>query len=500
MANFMAKIDFSPIKGSVGKYSDHGLIFTLKIPVNETYDLKKRLTVINNSLFFRMKQIMNTIDGLNAKIKQSNSKNYIKKLQYVIGNLFQEYKELQDNQKKEYFEQVSEDTFNLPPGLWYLADKIEGNGHLNKNVSVTWIDERLRPYQKEAVLELLKYKRATGVLATGLGKSLIISTICKNFELAGKRICVVVPTEELVVQMSQNIGVFCNTTAAGGKRKPRLEANVLVVTAASAIKYIDVYDVVIIDESHHSSASTWENLLLAAIKAEYVYNLTATPFRADGMDLGIHAFGGPTVFQKDTKWGVDNGWLAKPEIFFVNIIPKDKNQYPIEISQTKNPFYAYKVLTESPEVINFIIKNVNKAIEQNKKCLILYKTVKAGQYLAKILRENGIECGLASSNTKKVIKDFKENKIRVMISNDKLVGEGVDIPDADILFNIIQNSSNTTTFQVAGRVLRLSEGKIKATIIDVCIHGYNQFVNSGKKRMAIYQKICDNVQVINKRY
>lgn len=494
----MAKIDFTPIKGSIGHFSDYGLTFNIKVPIEHSQELKRRLTVVNNSSFFRMKQIMNSVSFLNLKITQCKNTSYSERLKNEVTKLLNEYKELQANQRREYFEEIEPGSFILPPGFWFMAETIKDNKHLNKDIQIKWLPETIRDYQKTAVEKLFTYKRATCVMATGLGKSIVIQALCKNFEIAGKRVCVVVPTEELVKQMTKTIECVCNTTSAGGGKNPKSGANVLVTTAASAIKYIDIYDAVIIDESHRSSAKTWENLLLAAINAEYVYNLTATPFRSDGMDLGIHAFGGPTIYNLDVVFGVKNGWLAKPEIFFVNIKPKNFNQDPFVIPPTKNAQVAYKILTQRPEVINFIIKNVKKVIAENKKCLILYKTVKAGQFLAKILKENGIHCGLASSNTKKVIQDFRDNKIRVMISNDKLVGEGVDIPDADILFNLIQNSSNTTTFQVSGRVLRMSPGKIKGTIIDVCIHGYSQFENAGEKRKAVYKKMCDNITVVMK--
>ena len=483
----MGRLKFDKIPRSFGRYSEFGNILTIQVPERHREDLMSRLTLTNKSNGFRMRQIMNSI----AAIKSYGGS------EEKINELLLEYRELQETQERKYYEIDEAGNFLVCPGLWYLCDAIEGDRHLNTEVSYTWKDPRARHYQDESCFELMKYKRATAVLATGLGKSIIILTVVKNFVLAGKRVCVVVPTEELVKQMSLTIGALVEkTTGAGGGRTPKPGHDVLVTTAASAIKYIDNYDCIIIDESHHASAKTWENLLLAGIKAEYTYNLTATPERTDGMDLGIHAFGGPIVYERDAEWGVANSWLCALDVYFCNIVPKDGNGDPIEIPITKPAAVAYKIMVSRPEVNSFLLTNVLKAVKQGKKVMVLYKTVKAGESLKKLLLKNGVNCGLATSKSKGVIAQFRKSEIQVMISNDRLVGEGVDIPDADFMFNVIQNSSETTTSQVTGRILRPSPGKTKGVMVDVCIHGYGQFENAGKKRLKVYKKITDNITIV----
>jgi superfamily II DNA or RNA helicase len=493
----MSRLNFKAIQGTSGEYTEFGSILKIWGGNSQKEEIKRRLTVRNTSLGFRMKQIMSSVANVNTRMREADPE-YAAELEGVAEKLLLEYKELQEQQVREYFEETFEGDLLVPPGLWYLCENIVGDRHLNTEVKLNWTHPTARDYQVEATKTLMTYKRATAVLSTGLGKSLILLQLCKNMELVGKRICVVVPTEELVKQMSATIGEFCDTTAAGGGRNPRPGANVLVTTAASAIKYIDVYDAVLVDEAHHNSAKTWENLLLAAIKSEYVYNLTATPFRTDGMDLGIHAFGGPIVFERDAQWGVASGWLAPLDAYCVHIIPKDRNGDPVVLDPRKPAAVAYSIAMGFKEVNDFLIKNILKAVGQNKKIMVLYKTVKAGQALKKILDKNGVSCGLATSQSKGVIKAFRENQIQVMISNDRLVGEGVDIPDADMAFNLIQNSSETTTAQVTGRILRKSPGKEKGIMIDVCVHGYGQFESAAAQRMRVYKRITNNITVIGK--
>ncbi len=60
------------------------------------------------------------------------------------------------------------------------------------------------------------------------------------------------------------------------------------------------YGMVIVDECHHVSAVSFEQVL-KEVNAKYVYGLTATPTRQDGHQPIIHMQCGPIRYQVDTK-------------------------------------------------------------------------------------------------------------------------------------------------------------------------------------------------------
>lgn len=456
----------------------------------EIEKLRKKLTLTNKSVSFQIKKAADNYrfwqsrgkseegkDGLPSDLSLSKMSVYSKQIDELKGKLKREY--LYHHEGKYY----------IPAGFWYLLKEIKDDVHLNTEVKPHLIDG-LRDYQKEAVNEILKHKRATGVLATGLGKSLIISSICMSFVKAGKRVFVVVPTDYLVGQVYETVKRFHNNvTAAGGGRHPKLGADIFVCTAQSAIKHISDFDCVITDEASHCPASTWEELMSAADKCEYSYNLTATPFRTDGLDLAIHAFGGPTVFERNVKWGIDNGWLVKPKVF--RIIVKNNNR----LSDKSLATTAYKKLMIRKNILDIVKKQLMKSLGSGRKTMVIFNTLDPARALRKYCQKD-IQFDVADANFKKPLYDFQKGNSDILVATAKLISEGVDIPDSSVLILLTQNSSDATTYQSLGRVLRKPPGKEDAIVIDVVTEGYTQFENAANRRLDVYRKMTDEIKDI----
>ncbi|WP_053433665.1 DEAD/DEAH box helicase [Sporosarcina globispora] len=79
--------------------------------------------------------------------------------------------------------------------------------------------------------------------------------------------------------------------------------------------FITQYGQVIVDECHHISAYTFEKVL-KAIRAKFVYGLTATPIRKDGLHPIIFMQCGPV------RYKVDGKRQAKIRPFKHQLIPK----------------------------------------------------------------------------------------------------------------------------------------------------------------------------------
>jgi superfamily II DNA or RNA helicase len=299
----------------------------------------------------------------------------------------------------------------------------------------------------------------------------------------GKRCIIVVPSEYLVGQMVDDIKPFWESvTGASGKRTPKLGSDILVVTANSAKKFIDVYDIVLIDESHKISCDTYQEFIMCADKAECIYTMTATPFRADGLDLILNALGGPVVYEFSVKKGIEEGYLTRPEIHCINIDPG------FEIGSRKMATTAYSKLIMNAKVYGAIFSSLEKALASGKNCIVMFKTVKAGDMFKKYCKGK-IDFEVANGNYKKPLIDFRDGKTNILVACDKLIGEGISINQADVLFLLTQHTSDVMTYQSIGRVLRLFPGKEKAIIIDIAVKGYRQFENAREKRIAVYKDI-----------
>ena len=101
-----------------------------------------------------------------------------------------------------------------------------------------------------------------------------------------------------------------------------------------------------------------------------------------------------------------------------------------------------------------------------------------------------------SKSPKYPLIQFNKGETKLLVACDKLVSEGINIPDATLLLQLTQHSSDVTTYQMAGRILRKSEGKELAIIIDFVTMGYAQFERAAEKRLKVYQYLTEDVKVV----
>lgn len=434
--------------------------------------LKQYLTITNTSVSWQIREA-------NKKLLANRVRGISDDSTYSQYHLKQLAELLPLETEKLYFDEGTH--LILPAGFFYLAKN--ATDFMDGRVKPYYLD-KLRDYQKRAVMQALEKKRGVVQSSTGTGKSLMIASLCLSLVKAGKRVCVVVPSDYLVKQTYEVIKAHHDsTTMAGGGRHPVLGSDILVVTAMSAKKYISSYQALAIDEVQYQAASTWQDLVIAAEDAEYVYGFTATPFRSDGLDLVINAYCGPVVFEYSARQAIADGWLTKPSIYCVEI------NTDLKFSGTAQK--AYRALVCTPEVFSFIEKKINGAIANGNKTILIFKTVVAANLFKKYAKTLSFD--VAHADYKKPMDDFADGSVNLLVACDRLVAVGVNLPTADVLILATQHSSDVLSYQSVGRVLRLSKDKENATVIDICVNGFSQFENGAKRRRRVYKEITDNV-------
>jgi len=509
-----SSISFDPLPDVTGTYhSDMELVLN----GGDLNKIKKQLTMRNGKLAWRVAflkkkmaywmsianmRVEDQVTIQNPDMRAQAIDSILKKQEKArekIDTMNTELAEIEPFVTEELFTETR-DGLVVPPGLWYLCSDVVDKVHLNTDLKPTFLP-RCRDYQVEALTEMYKYKRAMVEMATGLGKSVIAQSIAMASVNSGKRCMIVVPTEYLVGQMLDEMKVLHpNTTAQGGGRMAEGGWDVLVTTIQSAAGFADLPDVVVYDETHHISAESWTKLAMSLSKATHVYGLTATAFRADGLDNAIHSFVGPIVYSRDVRWGIQNNWLSDFTPFVVTVTPK-KNGRAIFLPDTVMATTAYKVLISSLEVMSIARDRLLACVEKGRKVIVVFKTVEACKTFKKFC-EDKIELSVASAQmgkkSKAPLRRFQKGDAQVLLVNSGLISEGVDIPTCDAMIQCCQNSSDVMTMQMLGRILRKSEGKKKAVLIDIKVNGYQQFVRAGERRTAVYRKIvgADNIKLI----
>ena len=494
------KNSFKSIPGTAGYISNNGI--ELVLTKGDFNAVRKKCTIVNKGIVYQVRQAEKALarweDQYALAVEDyGEDSEPAGRLQNLIEDKQKAVNDLKAEVKKEYWADRDDGYLSLPAGFWWMCEDIRDNDHLNTAVTYSKIPnvngKIPRAYQEEVCLELLKYKRASCVMPTGTGKSLMIAMMAWSLVKTSKRVCIIEPTVELVDQTADFLrNYFDSLTAVGGGKRFKIGSMVCVTTIHSALENIDKFDAVLVDEFHHSAADSYSNTLFMAISAKYFYGFTACPNRADGMSLGIHAACGPVVYEKDTRWAIENKFLVKPKIIVVEVTGlgtwrKDAPHVNV-----------YKSALKNPKLSNVILNLIRQSLEKGRKTMTLFKTVKGGEEVKKAAKTKAFPWKLevASSQYRHPLRLFRQGKSPLLVSNAALCGEGVDIPDCDAVINCCQGSSENLVRQILGRGLRISDGKKGMVYIDVVFTGYEPFMGAADSRMKIYKTIVDDVQIM----
>lgn len=242
--------------------------------------------------------------------------------------------------------------------------------------------------------------------------------------------------------------------------------------------FVQDYGMVIVDECHHVSSITFEQVLMS-IKAHTIYGLTATPIRKDGHQPIIFMQCGPIRFSTDVK-----SQIAK-QSFDRFLIPRFTSYNSI-LEDRLSIATLYKYLSEDEIRNNLIVEDICKAVNTGRTPIILTNRTVHVSVLAEKLKatiKNVISltgAGTTRENREAMqrLQTIPDNEQLVIVATGKYIGEGFDYPRLDTLFLALPISWKGLLTQYAGRLHREYEGKK-----DVRIYDY----------IDIHEPICDSM-------
>lgn len=242
--------------------------------------------------------------------------------------------------------------------------------------------------------------------------------------------------------------------------------------------FVQDYGMVIVDECHHVSSITFEQVLMS-IKAHTIYGLTATPIRKDGHQPIIFMQCGPIRFSTDVK-----SQIAK-QSFDRFLIPRFTSYNSI-LENRLSIATLYKYLSEDEIRNNLIVEDICKAVNTGRTPIILTNRTAHVSVLAEKLKatiKNVISLtGVGTTKEKREamqrLQTIPDSEQLVIVATGKYIGEGFDYPRLDTLFLALPISWKGLLTQYAGRLHREYEGKK-----DVRIYDY----------IDIHEPICDSM-------
>jgi len=177
-------------------------------------------------------------------------------------------------------------------------------------------------------MDLIDKSRRTGTKAvllqapTGLGKSVIASSIIHSALSRGSTSWFIVPRRELLRQMSNQYSSFDipHTFIAAGHKHHRDIPNVIcsLGTLVLRLDTLDPPSLAIIDETHYGAAALDTVIKWLKSRGVFILGLSATPWKLSGQGLGCWydaMIEGPSI-----RWLIDNKYLSDYRLFAPDII------------------------------------------------------------------------------------------------------------------------------------------------------------------------------------
>jgi superfamily II DNA or RNA helicase/HKD family nuclease len=347
------------------------------------------------------------------------------------------------------------------------------------------VEIELRPFQ-EALLEHVILARHQGhhrnllVAATGTGKTVMAAVDYARLrqELVRSRLLFVAHREEIIDQSRATFRHALRDAAfgekwVGGQRPERFDH---VFGSIQSLHSADVrkidpthFDVVVVDEFHHAAAPSYE-ALLDHLKPVELLGLTATPERADGLDVLRH-FDGRIAAELRLWDAIDQEYLA-PFAYFGVHDGLDLRSVPWRRGQGYDVAALEGVLTADHAWVHLVVEEVRRKIADPSRMRALGYCVSVGH--ARFMAQQFTELGLAAvalsagsgwEERRAALRDLSEGKLRAVFTVD-LFNEGVDIPSVDTLLLLRPTDSPTLFLQQLGRGLRKVAGKGACTVLD----------------------------------
>ena len=258
---------------------------------------------------------------------------------------------------------------------------------------------------------------------------------------------------------------------------------------------IEQYGMVIMDECHHGAAQTVEDVIGAA-KAKYVYGLTATPKREDGLEKKVFMQFGPIRFrytakERAEKQGIDHFVFPR----FTRLI----NTSDLKVTE------ANRAVIECGSRNEQIIADVENCIQNGRTPLVLTKYKEHAQLLYQQLQGKADHVYLLQGGGSRKEKDEMRLQMRsvpadesvVLVAIDKYIGEGFNFPRLDTMMLTMPVVAAGNIEQFAGRLHRDYETKTEVIIYDYVDSHIRVLEKMYHKRLRTYKKIgyeiCNNV-------
>lgn len=363
---------------------------------------------------------------------------------------------------------------------------------------------QLRTSQREAVSTLNGCDEGILSAPPAFGKTAVAAWLIAERKVST---LVLVHRQQLLDQWRERLMMFLELPPTsvgqigGGKRDRSGRVDVALLQSlhrkGEVKDCVAEYGQVIVDECHHISAFTFEQVM-RQIKAKYVVGLTATPTRKDGHHPIIFMQCGPVRFSLSARGMTE----STPFEHFVIPRQTDFRMAPNLTDVTIHDVYAALVRDRARN--EMIVEDLVRAVESGHSPLLLtgrtehlkyFETKLTGVVKNVFVLKGGMGTKQRRAATE-ALASVGETDQRVILATGSYIGEGFDDARLDTLFLTMPISWKGTLQQYVGRLHRLHDNKRVVRVYDYVDAEVPMLARMYERRLKGYSAIGYRVQEV----
>ncbi|MDQ7789984.1 MAG: DEAD/DEAH box helicase [Candidatus Desulforudaceae bacterium] len=362
---------------------------------------------------------------------------------------------------------------------------------------------QLRDYQDPAVEAALRATGGVLVAPAGSGKTQMgLEIIARLRQPALWLTHTLDLAEQAINRAAENLSLTQTEIGMVGAGRHRI-GNRLTIGIIQTLINMDLselagrFGTVIVDEVHHGSAPTWQ-AVINQLPARYRFGLTATPKRADGLEIITTRVLGPVCSEVPRSAVKDASGIITPRLRTINtgiesqvwrrheermadyqkraaelklqgkavpktpLMPFGAILDELLSSEKRNKLIVETLLTECPGHYSLVL---SKRVEHCLELAYLLNKTELDRGIRPRLRTSVIHGGLAKKVRANILELAQAGKCDILFAVE-IAKEGLDIPRLDRLFLVGGGRDENATEQQVGRIQRPWPGKVDAVVFD----------------------------------
>ncbi|HEX4794837.1 MAG TPA: DEAD/DEAH box helicase family protein [Humisphaera sp.] len=357
-----------------------------------------------------------------------------------------------------------------------IKSTIRDERNAGQPLSVAFQGE-LRPEQVAAAEAMLAHDIGVLSATTAFGKTVVAAWLIAK---RGVNTLVLVHRRQLQEQWVDRLSAFLGLPAraigriGGGRKKPAGTIDVAVIQSLVRKGVVDDlvqnYGHVIIDECHHLSAQSFEQVARRA-KAKFILGLSATATRKDGHHPIIFMQCGPVRHWVNARAQA----AARPFEHCAVVRPTDFRPLRPANADARMQFQdLYAELIGDDDRNQLIRQDVAQAVSDGRSPIVLTErndhldllaSLLSSQMANVIVLRGGMTRKALAATTARLAA-VPKSEPRVLLATGRFIGEGFDDARLDTLFLTLPVSWHGTIAQYVGRLHRLYDGKREVRVYD----------------------------------